>query len=121
MVILNRRRSRSRVSILPSAVVEADSSTAHIEYRFPVTSGKTYHVFLGLVRTEQVKPGEELIRLSVNGESQVVDVGLVKPGKPIVREFVVSSAPEEIRVKSECDSFLYGALPRVLTSWHLDS
>ncbi|MGO9272591.1 MAG: hypothetical protein ACLQOO_20550 [Terriglobia bacterium] len=74
-----------------------------IEYRFPVASGKTYHVFLGLVSTEKVKSGEVLARLSVNGESQVVDVGLVASGKPIVREFVVSSAPEEIRVKSECD------------------
>ncbi len=74
-----------------------------IAYRFPVASGKTYHVFLGLVSTEKVKPGVVLARLSVNGESQVVDVGLVASGKPIVREFVVSSAPEEIRVQSECD------------------
>ena len=75
-----------------------------IEYRFPVASGRTYHVYLGLVSTDRVKPGEMLIRLSVNGESQVVDVGLVESGKPIVREFVVSSAPEEIRVASECDT-----------------
>jgi len=74
-----------------------------IEYRFPVESGKTYHVFLGFVHTEQVKPGEVLIKLSVNGESQTVDAGLVEAGKPIVQEFVVSSAPAEIRVKSECD------------------
>ncbi len=74
-----------------------------IEYRFPVASGKTYHVYLGLVNTERIKPGEVLTRFSVNGESQVVDMGLVGSGKPIVREFVVSSAPEEISVKSECD------------------
>src|ERR1019366_590265 len=37
-----------------------------IEYRFPVASGKTYHVFLGIVETERVKPGKVLIRLSVN-------------------------------------------------------
>ena len=91
-----------------------------IAYRFPVASGKTYHVFLGLVSTEKVKPGVVLARLSVNGESQVVDVGLVASGKPIVREFVVSSAPEEIRVQSECDPSSTGAIPRVDAPRHLD-
>jgi hypothetical protein len=74
-----------------------------IEYRFPVAGGKTYHVFLGLVGAYPDKPGDALIRLSVNGESQVVDLGLVGRGKPIVREFVVPAGAEEIRVKSECD------------------
>jgi hypothetical protein len=74
-----------------------------IEYRFPVAGGKTYHVFLGLVGTYPDKPGDALIRLSVNGESQVVDMGLAGRGKPFVREFVVPAGAEEIRVKSECD------------------
>jgi GH15 family glucan-1,4-alpha-glucosidase len=74
-----------------------------IEYRFPIAGGKAYHVYLGLKGSERVKPGEALIRLSVNGKSQVVDLGALKPGKPIVREFVVSPVQGEIRVKSECD------------------
>lgn len=74
-----------------------------IEYHFPVAGGKTYHVFLGLVNMEHVEPGKVLVRLSVNGEHQVVDVGLVETRKPILREFVVSSAPEGIHVISECD------------------
>ena len=92
-----------------------------IAYRFPVASGKTYHVFLGLVETERVRPGQVLIKLSVNGESQVVDVGLVESGKPIVREFVVllvgRGNPRDIRMRS----LLHRALPRVFTPWHLDS
>jgi hypothetical protein len=74
-----------------------------IEYRFPVAGGKTYHVFLGLVGTYPDKPGDALIRLSVNGESQVVDMGLLGRGKPFVQKFVVPAGAEEIRVKSECD------------------
>jgi hypothetical protein len=74
-----------------------------IEYRFPVGGGKAYHVCLGLVGADPVKPGEMLIRLCVNGEKQVVDMGLVGPGKPVVREFVVPAGAEEVRVKSECD------------------
>jgi len=75
-----------------------------IEYRFPVESGKTYHVFLGVVRNEPYHPGDSLVKLSVNGDSQVVDMGLLEKGKPAVREFTVSSASGEIRVKSECDA-----------------
>jgi hypothetical protein len=74
-----------------------------IEYRFPVNTGKTFHVFLGLIGSEPVEPGEMLIRLSVNGQSQVADMGLAEAGKSIVREFVVSPEHDEIRVKSECD------------------
>jgi hypothetical protein len=53
-----------------------------IEYRFPVTTGKAFHVFLGLRGSSRVEPGEMLIRLSVNGQSQVADMGLAEPGKP---------------------------------------
>jgi len=74
-----------------------------IEYSFPVTSRKTYTVFLGLLEREAHKPGEMLLRLSVNGQSQLVDLGLVQPGTAILRKFTVSPEGDEIRVKSECD------------------
>ena len=51
-------RNRCRVSILPSAVGRSGFLNRPIEYRFPVASGKTYHVFLGLVETEQSSLGE---------------------------------------------------------------
>jgi hypothetical protein len=74
-----------------------------IEYRFPAATDKTYHVFLGLVNTRNAQPGEALIRLSVNGDQQVVDLGLVEIRKPIVREFTVTPANGEIHIISECD------------------
>ncbi len=74
-----------------------------IEYRFPALSEKTYHVFLGLRGADSLKPGEALIKLSVNGESQVVDLGLKDAGKPRILEFAVAPRQGEIRVKSECD------------------
>ena len=73
-----------------------------IEYRFPVTPGKSYHVFLGLFGHAGLTPGEMVLKLSVNGQSQIADVG-VAGGRPILQEFVITPAGDELRVKSECD------------------
>ncbi|MGD0128754.1 MAG: hypothetical protein ABSF46_25655 [Terriglobia bacterium] len=73
-----------------------------IEYRFPVIAGSTYHVFLGILPIEQ-KPGEMILRLSVNGATQILDYGLVPALKPLVREFTVTPSEPELRVISECD------------------
>jgi len=74
-----------------------------IEYRFPVIAGRTYHVFLGILPIEQ-KPGDMILRLSVNGAAQILDYGLVPALKPLVREFTVTPGEPELRVMSECDS-----------------
>jgi hypothetical protein len=75
-----------------------------IRYRFPAAAGVTYHVCLGLRGVERVRPGEMLLRLSVNGAKQVVDMGSVGYGTPILKEFAVSPQQDEIEVTSECDS-----------------
>jgi hypothetical protein len=75
-----------------------------IEYRFPVPAGKTYHVYLGFLVREPLRPGGMVLRLSVNGQQQVLDLGVAGRGnKPVVREFAVTPSQGEIRVKSDCD------------------
>jgi hypothetical protein len=74
-----------------------------IEYRFPVLAGSTYHVFMGILPIAQ-KPGEMILRLSVNGAIQILDYGLFPPLKPLVREFTVTPREPELRVMSECDA-----------------
>lgn len=73
-----------------------------VEYRFPVTQGKTYQVFLGLLTFREVQPGDLVLKLSVDAEAQVVDMGLVGTGKPTLQQFVVRAASDVINVKSEC-------------------
>jgi hypothetical protein len=58
---------------------------------------------MGIVPTAQ-KPGEELLRMRVNAETQIFDYGLFPPGKPAIREFKVTADTNELRVISECDS-----------------
>lgn len=78
-----------------------------IDYRFPVEPGKAYHVVLGVVITgregAQLKPGEMMLRLSAGGESSIVDLGSLGPGKPLLHDFVITPSQGEIRVRSETD------------------
>jgi len=73
-----------------------------IEYSFPVESEKTYYVYLGVLPTKQ-NPGEVILNLSVNGQSQRLDFGLVAPWKPVLREFRITPTEKELRVKSDYD------------------
>jgi hypothetical protein len=74
-----------------------------IRYRFPITSGATYHVFLGMLTFRPLTPGGLLMRLSVGDLSRAVDVGLSGSGVPVLEEFVVRPTDKEILVKVECD------------------
>ena len=74
-----------------------------IQYRFPVTSGTTYHVFLAMLTFRPLKPGGLLMRLSVGDQARSVDVGLKGSGVPVLEEFVVRATGNEIMVKVECD------------------
>jgi hypothetical protein len=72
-----------------------------VEYRFPVTPGKTYYIFLGVLSLKRAL-GENSIRLSVNEQSQFMDFGLEGPG-PVLREFKVTPSGNELRVRSAND------------------
>jgi hypothetical protein len=74
-----------------------------IEYRFPVEAGQTYHVFLGVV-PQKGSPGQNILKLSVNEQNQWVDYSLFPPNVPLLREFTVTPAGNELRVKSAFDS-----------------
>jgi hypothetical protein len=78
-----------------------------IDYRFPVDPGRAYQVVLGVVNKghegPELKPGEMVLRLSAGSESKVVDVGTAGLGKPVLRDFMITPAESEIRVRSETD------------------
>jgi len=76
-----------------------------IEYRFPISSPGTYHVFLGLPSypIQKIQPGVARVRLSVGKQVQVVDLGLKDSDQPVLQEFTVKPGGNEIRVKAECD------------------
>lgn len=92
---------------LPTGVDPAFANNRHthlhrwVEYHFPVESGKTYHVFLGVLSLKRAM-GENTIKLSVNEQSQFMDFGLEGPG-PVLREFKVTPSGNELRVRSAND------------------
>ena len=75
-----------------------------IQYRFPVTSGATYHIFLGMLTFRPLKPGDLLLKLSVGDQVRSVDIGLKGAGVPVLEEFAVRPTGNEILVKVECDA-----------------
>ncbi len=92
---------------LPVGVDPAFANNRHaqlhrwVEYRFPVTPGKTYYVFLGVLSLKRAL-GENTIELSVNEQSQLMDFGLEGPS-PVLREFKVIPKGNELRVRSAND------------------
>lgn len=76
-------------------------------YRFPVDPDQTFHVVLGIIAggnlTYWPKPGESLLKLSVNDQAFVLDLDNLTPGQPFLHEFVVHNAGSELRVVSETD------------------
>ena len=92
---------------LPAGVDPAFANNRHthlhrwVEYRFPVESGKTYYVFLGVLSLKRAM-GENTIKLSVNEQSQFMDFGLERPG-PVLREFKVTPSGNELCVRSAND------------------
>jgi hypothetical protein len=81
-----------------------------IEYRFPVTAGESYHVFLGLV-PQQARPGMRIFRLSVNEQTQWLDYSRFPAGEPLVLDFQVTSATNELHVKSAADPSIVDPYP----------
>ena len=92
---------------LPAGVDPAFANNRHaqlhrwVEYRYPVTPGKNYYVFLGVLSLKRAL-GENTIKLSVNEQSQLMDFGLEDPG-PVLREFKVTPRGNELRVRSAND------------------
>jgi hypothetical protein len=57
-----------------------------LDYRFPVSSDRNYHVFLELPNNQEAKPGEAIQRVTFNGQTQVVEVGAGGMRTPILGE-----------------------------------
>ena len=74
----------------------------NIEYRFPLTAGQTYYVYLGFINTGN-QPGEVILDLYVEGQKQTVDVGLGDSGQPILKEFIAKPQGDSVDVKVECN------------------
>ncbi len=74
-----------------------------VEYRIPVHSAKIHHVYLGFITSQKTSAGEMLLKLSVNGESQIADLSTVRPDTPLVLEFAVAPDNGEIHIASACD------------------
>ena len=75
-----------------------------IQYRFPVTSGAAYHIFLGMLTFRPLKPGDSPMKLWVGDQARTVDIGLTGSGVPVLEEFAVRPTGNEILIKVECDA-----------------
>jgi hypothetical protein len=79
-----------------------------LHYRFPVQPGKTYHVVLGLIVPrpdvdDTLNPSQTMLKLTVNGTSNVVNMADLNLGKPYLHDFVVQASQPEIHVTSATD------------------
>jgi hypothetical protein len=74
-----------------------------IEYRFPVPNDQTYYVYLGVINSAKLQPGEVILDFYVEEGKQTVDVGLGKPGRPVLKEFVTRPQGRRINVRVECN------------------
>jgi len=75
-----------------------------IAYRIPVSSSSAYHVYLGLITNDKKRPGESILKLTVNGESQLLDLGSLGQGNPAVLEFEAIPQDGALLITSECDA-----------------
>ncbi|MGD0498488.1 MAG: hypothetical protein ABSC23_08625 [Bryobacteraceae bacterium] len=76
-----------------------------IDYRIPAASPSAYYVYLGLFTgARNASRGESILKLSVNGQSQLVDLWELGQGDPLLLEFAVLPNNGEIRVTSACDA-----------------
>ena len=89
---------------LDAAFSHARTGHPNVDYIFPVTAGKTYHVFLGVGRSEWLVGDPDFfksLKLSVEDQSETFEFKKVPADQPVFREFVVTPTESAIRVKSE--------------------
>jgi hypothetical protein len=85
-----------------------------LDYRFPVSSDRNYHVFLELPNNQEAKPGEAIQRVTVNGQAQDVDLGASGMRTPILVQFVTSAMNGAIHVRCEPDPSMTNPYARCL-------
>ena len=73
-----------------------------LDYHFPVSKEQTYHVFLGMFPFD-ADMYKALQRLSVNGESQVVDLSFTGTREPTLLHFATKPKDGAIHVRCEPD------------------
>ena len=89
---------------LDAAFSHARTGHPNVDYIFPVTAGNTYHVFLGVGRSEWLVGDPDFfksLKLSVEDQSETFEFKKVPADQPVFREFVVTPTESAIRVKSE--------------------
>ncbi len=89
---------------LDPAFSGARTASTTVEYLFPVTGGKTYYVFLGVGNPTWLVGDPayfKVVKLSLDDQSQTVDLRSTQPDRPFLRLFEVTPAGSSIRVRSE--------------------
>ena len=91
-------------SSLDESFATARTGTPAVEYSFPVVSGKTYHVYLGIGNPKWLVGSAgsyQVVKLTVDEQSRTSDFSTVQPGQAILEEFTIKRAGTAIRVRSE--------------------
>ena len=89
---------------LDVAFSSARTGSPDIEYSFPVVAGKIYRVYVGIGNPRWLVGNTDyfrIVKLSVDGQSQTVDLHDARPDQPILREFTVTAAGASICVRSD--------------------
>lgn len=89
---------------LDMAFAAARTATHSVEYSFPALAGKTYSVYVGIGNPRWLVANTDyfrVVKLSVDGQSQTVELSSAPLDQAILREFTIPRAGANIRVRSE--------------------
>jgi len=75
-----------------------------VAYRIPVSSSLAHHVYLGIITNDRKPAGELILKLTVNGQSQLLDLGPLGPGNAAILEYEATAQDGALVVSSECDA-----------------
>ncbi len=89
---------------LDMAFASARTGSHSVEYSFPVVAGKAYRVYVGIGNPRWLVANTDyfqVVKLSVDDQSQTVELNSAPPYQPILREFTIPRASANICVRSE--------------------
>ncbi len=82
----------------------ARTASHSVDYSFPAAAGKTYRVYVGIGNPKWLVANTDyfrVVKLSVDDQSQTVELSSVPHDQAILREFTIPRAGANIRVRSE--------------------
>jgi GH15 family glucan-1,4-alpha-glucosidase len=91
-------------SSLDPSFASARTGSGSVEYRFPVARGKTYRVYVGIGNPKWLAGNTgyfHVLNLTVDEQTQTVDLNGLSSEQPILREFKVTQARGSIRVRAD--------------------